>query len=260
MEFDNTSQEIWEDMRAGTPFSGPKRDEGKYTADFYGPTREEFVDYDKLENFIVFGKNTKQTRFNYRDYAVGIDQYLNYDFKHPHYALKQLEGNGGFSYKKSNGKERVASIFIRLNKRIDDISPNSSYWITIDGSTNTIDATFFINYASTESERNPKRETESKTDFTIPEKYIAITISTYVLEDYFVLYKNLNGNADYVKQEAVKLFVSELKKAQSSQSIAFLYNGIPASIQQTIADLLGEKINVKALVFVKGCRRCQLVF
>ena len=225
---------------------------GNTPRDFYGPTREEFVDYDKLEDFIVFGKTTQHRRFNYRDYAVGIDEYLNHDFNHPHFVLKHLEGNGGFSYVDGNGKERVASIFIQLNKRIDNISPKFSHWITIDGSTNTINANFMIHYAGTESKRDPNTETQSKTDFTIDYKYVAISLSTYSLEAYFVLYKSLEGKADSVKKEAVKLFVSELKKAKSPKSIAFLYNGIPASIQQTIAELLGENLMLKHLYALKS--------
>ncbi len=252
MEFDNTSQEIWEDMRAGTPFAGPKRDEGDYKEDFYGLFREEFVDYDKLENFVVQAMVTQNKRFNYRDYAVEMGQYFNHNINHPLIALKYLAGNGGFSYLDNNRKKRVASISIQLNRRVDDISPSSSHWITIDGSSATIKATFRLYYAGTESKRKPIPETASETDFTIESKYLAIAISTTVLEDFFVLYKNLLGNSDTIKQKSVNLFVSELKKAKASNTIAFLYNHIPASIQDKIGVLLGEKLMLTHLYALKS--------
>lgn len=254
MEFDNTSQRTWEEMNESSPFAGPKKDEGKYTADFYGTTREEFVDYDLLEEFInIAAYDRNYTRFNYRNYAVNEDRFFNQGRQHPLFPLKYLDANAGFTYLDINRKERVAGLSVRLNKRVDDVAAWAyAHWITINGNQKKISATFYVYYAGTDSEREPIRETASETDFTIDNKYVAIKINTPVLRDFFVLFKSLTGNADQVIKKTIDLFASELKKAKSAESISFLYSQIPPSIIEKVASSLSKELLMKHLYTLKS--------
>lgn len=256
MEFDNTSQEIWEDMRAGTPFSGPKREQGDYTEDFYGLNIAEPVDFLALEDFLVEFRFDQSLTFNYQDFAL-----------HPLIDLKgklinaidrgempSFVGNAQMTYLDQHKKKKTATFKIKLNRRVDGISPSFSHWITIDPVTSIIYADIRVFYVGTDDKRVLNPTTSDPDDFNIPDKYAAVVIAMYDLEEYMELCERLLDDyyVEHIKKEITDKYLAHLNKRHPANVLESLYAKMPHYIIDGIAQKANKLMLVKHLYLLKA--------
>ncbi len=252
MEFDNTSRDVWEEMRAGTPFSPPPRDTGPYTEDFYGLAHEEYVDFNKLEDYIISSEKNATALFNYKSYVSNLGSYLQSAMNPPEKLI--LTGNTAFSFLNEDKKRIVVQFNTLLNKRIDYVSPSIGYSIIIDENTSRAEGTYNVYYANTNDKRISYDVTENPNDFTISDKYKAIILRTNNLEDFYQLYKHLNETlqAEHIRQEIVDELLKALNKTKSANTLAFLYSSIPDCALLDLSVLLDKTVLLEHLYLLKS--------
>ena len=246
MEFDNTSQEIWEDMQAGTPFSGPKRDKtDDYKEDFYGETDDEGIDMYKLVWYIRLSKSTGYLIFDWEDYALGSQ-----------YGFTAHREPVVFSYMNAQQQKVVAKVSAKINRRVDLVSPNFAYWIDLDPSEKKINISARVFYANTAHNREEIAETKSTTDFRISNKYAAIILETDSFEDFHRLYLEINPwdkrNIQWVENWIVNKFQFWLKKYTNAETLNFIYKNVPEFAFEKLAPKLSTELLTNHLYRLKG--------
>ncbi|MES2556810.1 MAG: hypothetical protein V4604_11710 [Bacteroidota bacterium] len=258
MEFDNTSQEIWEEMQAGTPFSGPKRDEGDdYKEDFYGESAYDGIDLKNLIDYIIKSTTDGNLVFNWKKYAKGSSRYTErIPMEHKPIDREVIVSKGTpFVYKNEQQQEIVTNVSAKINRRIDLVSPNYSYWITIDPSKKHIHINYRVFYAKTAHKREYITETESPTDFNLSDKYAAIILETSSLVDFYYLFTTINNtdsDKELIKKKITEKIAYYLKRTSSGKGLDFLYRNIPEIVMEGLYKKLGEKLLMRHLYILKS--------
>ncbi|MDH4471416.1 MAG: zincin-like metallopeptidase toxin domain-containing protein [Fluviicola sp.] len=239
MEFDNTSQEIWEEMQAGTPFSGPKKDEGKYMNNFYGDGNGEFVDFLKLENYLNELFFDEDRTFDYKQFTTDLSQHIAGVMSAPESGQNaQIKGNAEVYYIDKKKKRKGIQFQVRLNKRKGTISPLFTHWITVDPQKMGTSGFLKVYYVDTKSYRRPYDETlDDPDDFIIENKYAAIIIQISNLEEYMVVCNKLLDpyHIEHLEKLILGKFLAYLKKVTSANQLNFLYGAIPDFIMGRLA-------------------------
>jgi hypothetical protein len=252
MEFDNTSQEIWEEMQAGTPFSAPKKDEGKYLNSFYGDGNGEFVDFLKLENYLNELFYNEDRTFDYKQFTTDLSQHIAGVMSAPELGkIAQVNGNAEVYYIDKKKKRKGIQFQARLNKRKGTISPLLTHWITVDPQGMFTSGLLKIYYVNTENYRRSYDDTiDDPDDFIIENKYAAIIIQISNLEEYMHVCKRLLEPyyVEYLEKLILGKFLAYLKKVDSAVQLNFLYGAIPDFIMGTLAAELSKDEYKKMLV------------
>lgn len=249
MEFDNTSQQIWEEMQAGTPFANPKKgEEEDYEESFNDESTG--IDFEKLITYIKQSKKDGRSLFNREVYLRSTKVSYN------NAQLYLIPDHKPFKYEIAENVKKQTEFSGQLNKRIDHVSPVLGYWMVLDPQKEEVYGRLHVYYANTNLNKIPNPKTESPNDYTIEDKYSAIILKTSKIEDFYRLYCDINSgetfNIRWVEEWIINKFLSCLKRYKSAKALNFIYKSIPEFAFEKLASQLSNELLTTHLYILKG--------
>ena len=239
-DYKTTSRQDWQEMREGTPFQQPLPETEDYKEDFYGLSNSEGINFPKLVKFLDDYIYDCSLIFDWDNFDVpaSIQSYKTRDGEGGTIErIKIIKNNISFSYKK--GKEEViTSISGLLNKRKDYLEDEWGYRLNINAKNKIILSSLRYYYENTKNKR--KIDTENKDIYSIPDMYVAISLSTKNLTDFCYLVKECEGENAFksIQTEIASAYVNKIYEAKKPEELDFLYENAPNFVLKEIMDEL----------------------
>jgi len=199
------------------------------------------TDVNSLVSFIKNNKNTSNAFFFYESFALSPSTYtLGVSPTTMSTVYSRNKPNTPFKYANPiTGNEQVAYLDVSLNKRACYVgmdSPGFVFFISPRKKTISFEMRFI--YADALDKKNYDVTPDIEADFTIENKYIAITIATTKADDILALAEEL-GRYDFVKSQIKKTFLQRLKATDEPSELKFLYENVPELFANEIGTDLG---------------------
>lgn len=236
------SQQIWREMKKGTPYEVPEPPE-EYTADFYGTVRNEGV---KINELIDFISNIPENKYalNWQNYRSSE---ITENFTIP-------DGEGGFknidiisnpntkwSYKDVNNKENSVDIQAIINKRVGDYVDikyeHVAFRIAYDSELKKFLCQIYFYFQNILNNENiSDSKTPGLNNVSIDPKYIAIKLSTYNLKDFYYLWKNVIKKTEGIVKKVKYLLLTE----KDPKTLNLLYRELNEELLPELAKITND--------------------
>ncbi len=222
-EFNKNSRAVWDELSSGSAFETDTPTCGLFSDEFYGESRNEGIDFVELVKFLHKNRVDKSLSFNYKSFAkpATVIYYENW--------VDEQDNTIPFSYKDENNIVRKARIFGKLNKRNCYLEDGYGYILNINPKKERINTTLRFYYENTRQYRQDYTKTLNTNDFTIDEKYVAISLSSSNLNDFVRLVKTIQGESSFarIKNTITKKYAKLLNEVKGSSEANFLYKNAP---------------------------------
>ncbi len=234
------SRQAWWEIREGTPFQQPLPGTEDYKEDFYGLSNSEGINFPKLVKFLDDYIYDCSLIFDWDNFDVPATRYQerNPDRFGPR-TREVIKGNIiPFSYKNPENKIITASISGLLNKRKGYLEDEWGYRLNISAKDKIIAASLRYYYENTKDFR--KVDKENIKTYSIPDKYVAISLSSDNLTDFCYLVKECEGENAFksIQTEIASAYANKIYETKNAEELDFLYENVPNFVLEKIMDEL----------------------